>query len=213
MQSITTLEISELFNKRHPSVTKAIDDLIKDDRLASDLFTEMPYTTQRNKTYRGYSMGVEGFCVFSDTWGYSRGKNAPVKAAILDRFGKDFVVVGSSRTRGEDDFYEMLKKIFSNMTIVREFPICGFLIDFYIKEVELFIEFDEEQHFSKQARINDANRWEAISDYMIEEFDDKASLIRVDRYKELEGIGAIAGFIALNTLNASGITSLYEVNQ
>ncbi len=102
------------------------------------------------------------------------------------------------------DFHVPSGKIF------RQYHVTGYRVDFYMPEHFLFIEFDEEQHFSSSAKKEDANRWAAIRGFIMEKFDDKIELIRVDAGNELRGIGAIAGHMALTSQDAVAVTSLCD---
>lgn len=206
---ITTKEIAERFSKTHRDVLRAVKRL-DIDGVSMALFKPYKYTSKQNKRLDAYSMGIDGFCLLTDTWGFSRGESAPVKAEILSEFGHSFVVALSSRSRHEDNFHSMLSDFLCHEYIVREYPIAGRKIDFYIPEYSLAIEYDEEQHFSKSSMEKDKERWEAIQDYARLEFDDPISLIRVDKGHEVKGLARISAWIALNTTNASGMTKYIE---
>ena len=211
--SIRSTEIADRFSKTHRHVLRSIGKLIKEDCNAEQFFTESEYTSQQNKKLPCYEMSFSGFSLLTDTWGFSRGDSAPIKAAIISEFGESCVVLSSSRTRREDCFYDMLTEIFPFTKIFRQYHIAGYRADFYMPEHFLFIEFDEEQHFSSSAKKEDADRWAAIRGFIMEKFDDKIELIRVDVGNELRGIGAIAGYMAMTGLDATSVTRLYDSYQ
>ncbi|MGL5566011.1 MAG: Rha family transcriptional regulator [Plesiomonas sp.] len=208
--SICSTEVASRFSRTHRHVLRAIKKLIKEDLNASAFFSESEYTSQQNKKLPCYDMTFSGFSLLTDTWGFSRGAAAPVKAAIIGEFGESCVVLSSARTRREDCFYEMLTDIFPFTKILRQYHIAGYRADFYMPEHFLFIEFDEEQHFSDAAKKKDTERWESIRGFIAGNFDDKVELIRVDVGNELRGIGAIAGYMAMTGLNATCVTRLYD---
>jgi very-short-patch-repair endonuclease len=208
-QEITTIEISEKFRKVHRDILRSMRKFDCDE-ISMSLFTEYKYKSLQNKELPAYRMGVDGFCLLTDTWGFSRGESAKVKASILSEFGYDFVIAFSSRTRHEDSFSSMLNEFLSDDKIIREFPIAGKRIDFYIPEYSLAIEYDEEQHFSKDSKERDCERWSVIQSYVISELEDPMSLIRVKKGEEIKGLSNIAAWIASNTNNATGITKYIQ---
>ena len=208
--SICSTEIADRFGNGHRNVVRAIRKLMAEDWNSRAFFVESEYTSKQNKTLKCYEMNFSGFSLLTDTWGFSRGASAPVKAAIIAEFGETCVVLSSSRTRREDCFHDMLTEIFPQTKILRQYHIAGYRVDFYMPEHFLFIEFDEEQHFSESHRQKDSARWAAISSFVNDEFDDKIELIRVDVGHELRGIGAIAGYMALSSQNGVAVTSLYD---
>lgn len=210
IESICSIDVAERFGKPHRQILDIIRKILCLDCNAKAFFVESEYVTKQNKTLKCYEMNFSGFSLLTDTWGFSRGASAPVKAAIIAEFGETCVVLSSSRTRREDCFHEMLTEIFPQTKILRQYHIAGYRVDFYMPEHFLFIEFDEEQHFSESHRQNDSERWAAISSFVNDEFDDKIELIRVDVGHELRGIGAIAGYMALSSLDAIAVTSLYN---
>ena len=186
--SICSTEVADRFGKGHRNLVRSIRKLMVDDWNSRAFFVESEYISKQNKKLKCYEMNFSGFSLLTDTWWFSRGESAPVKASIIAEFGETCVVLSSSRTRREDCFYEMLTEIFPHTKVIRQYHIAGYRVDFYMPEHLLFIEFDEEQHFSERNRQNDIERWEAISSFVSGEFDDKIELIRVDVGNELRGI-------------------------
>lgn len=210
-EKIDTLEVAERFNKQHRAVLLSVRTLMgAGDPLVSSYFKTSEYTNRQNKNHPMFKMGLNGFCLLTDTWGYSRGKSALTKAQILSEFGESFSVVGSIRSRPEDCFYEMLKEFLHLDKIVRQFPVSLWRVDFYLPDYGLIIEYDEEQHFSASARKQDEEREEGVRKFLRSEFDDIASIVRVKRGEEIKGLSEIAGQIALATNNATGITKYAE---
>lgn len=208
-KEITTVEIAEKFGKVHRSVLRCFRSF-EGDEISMSLFESYKYTSAQNKKLPAFSMGVDGFCLLTDTWGFSRGESAKVKAEILSEFGHDFVIAFSSRTRHEDGFSSMLNDFLSNDKIIREYPIAGKRIDFYLPEYSLAIEYDEEQHFSKDSREKDSERWNKIQSYITSELDEPMSLIRIKKGDEIRGLSNIAAWIASNTNNAEGVTKYLQ---
>lgn len=211
INSITSIEVSEAFVVDHRKLLRSIRGLIDSDENAKSMFLESIYTSKQNKKLPSFIMSFEGFSLLTDTWRFSRGEWAHVKAKLVNEFGRECVVVSSVRTRAEDDFYHMLSGILWNKKIVRQYPYAGFRIDFCIPHCGLFIEFDEEQHFSKSHMDSDVDRWKKITEAYFDQYDESPPLIRVKKGDELRGIGKILGYLAAEgSPNASDICSLYE---
>ena len=208
---IDTLEMSERFGKSHKNILQTLrSSLGNNDNLVDALFFQKTYNSKQNKVCPMYEMGLEGFCLLTDTWSFSRGDAAFVKAEILKEFGESFAVIGSHRSRFEDDFYRMLSDCFHMEKIIRQFPISSYRVDFYFPEWGFIVEYDEEQHLSSRVKREDAEREEAIRRYMREEFSDIIDIIRVKKGEEFRGLSAIAGQMALCSNNATAITKYRE---
>jgi len=63
------------------------------------------------------------------------------------------LVVGSSRSVGKNEhaFFESLRSV-CNYQIVEQYNVYGYVIDGYLPEVNIAIEFDEPYHFSEKGR-------------------------------------------------------------
>lgn len=209
-ESITSVEIAERFGKFHRNIAIAIRKLLKEDLNSEAFFVKSQYVSKQNKKLDMYVMDFSGFSLLTDTWGFSRGKSAAIKAEIMSEFGESCVVLSSVRTRAEDRFHEMLSEFLYGVKIIRQYAIAGCRVDFYIPEYNVFIEFDEEQHFSSSYRGDDRSRWESIKKFIQDNFDDSCNLIRVDKGCELRGISAIIGYIAMNSPHAIAVTDMYK---
>lgn len=210
-KNISTKEIADRFGKVHRNLMRDVARLLEhDDPCVNSMFVKSSYISLQNKRLSCYTMGVSGFCLITDTWGYSRGRSAPVKAEILSEFGETFVVVGSARTRHEDNFYRMLTEFLSKDKVIKQFPIGGHRVDFYLPDYSLVIEYDEEGHFSAAAKRADEGREVAVRHLFSSEFDDSVIFVRVSKGDELAGLSRIAATIALCTSNATGITKYAE---
>ena len=63
-------------------------------------------------------------------------------------------------------WYDFLKKL--PMTVKRQHPIEGYIVDFYIHSAKLAIEIDGSQHESAENAKSDAERDEALNSWEIE---------------------------------------------
>ena len=210
-ETIDTLEIAERFGKAHKNILQSVRGIIDvHTHLAASYFTGCIYLNGQKKEQPKFEMGLNGFCLLTDSWSFSRGKNALVKAQILTEFGESFAVVGSLRSRPEDSFYEMLKEFLHMDEVVRQFPVSLWRVDFYLPDYGLIIEYDEDQHFSANARKQDKEREEGVRQFFRSEFDDIVDIVRVKRGEEIKGLSEIAGQIVLLTNNGTGITKYAE---
>ena len=80
-------------------------------------------------------------------------------AALMEEMGVPCVVIRDARDEikfGE----EIVERLFSGYTIIRQFPVFGgkYRIDWYIPELRLAVEFDEEHHTTPANSAADAAR-------------------------------------------------------
>ena len=80
-------------------------------------------------------------------------------AALMEEMGVPCVVIRDARDEikfGE----EVVERLFSGYTIIRQFPVFGgkYKIDWYVPELRLAIEFDEVHHTRPQNSAADAAR-------------------------------------------------------
>jgi len=205
---ITTNEIAEIYGIPHADIMKRVRNLVNSDIEYPHMFTEMTYKNPRGKTYPAFKMGKEGFSILSEYRSF-QGVN---KAIILSEFGEQVVVVGEKRTRHEDAFYHMLCEFLPHLKVVRQFPIAGYRVDFYIEGAELFVEFDEEQHFSKKAKDDDDLRWAAINEHMEERDGYTPTLVRVKKGREIYGLALIMSYLA-QTMDVTVIAETNDVSK
>jgi len=205
---ITTLEIAAYYGMQHKTVLERVRSLIASDIEYPHMFTEIEYKNSRGRTYTAFKMGVEGFSVLSEYRSFQGVK----KAIILSEFGEQVVVVGKKRTRHEDAFFHMLCEFLPHLRVVRQFPIAGYRVDFYIEKAGLFIEFDEEQHFSKRAQDEDYLRWTEINDHIGKRDGKSVPLIRVNKGCEIYGLSLIMSFLALNSPDGADATKIAVTN-
>ena len=80
-------------------------------------------------------------------------------AALMERMGVPCVVIRAARDEIEFG-EEIVERLFSGYTIIRQFPVFGgrYRIDWYIPELRLAVEFDEAQHASTANAAADAVR-------------------------------------------------------
>ena len=205
---ITTLEIAECYEIPHADILKRVRLLVASDIEYPHMFTEIGYRSSRGKTYPAFKMGVEGFSVLSEYRSFQGVK----KAIILSEFGEQVVVVGKKRTRHEDAFFHMLCEFLPHLRVVRQFPVAGYRVDFYVEKAGLCVEFDEEQHFSRKAQDEDYLRWTEINDHIGKRDGKSVPLIRVNKGCEIYGLSLIMSYLALNSPDGADATKIAVTN-
>ena len=130
----TSREISELTGKRHDHVMRDIRALNKCyDKKGMDQISKEGYKDKNNQTRPQYFL------------------NEDQRDDLLSRYGvvglgfRGTAVVRHEYCFGED----IVNKLFSGYEIISQFKVFGgeFSIDWYVPELKLAIEFDEDQHF------------------------------------------------------------------
>ena len=205
MKTISTKELSEIFNINHRDIARMVKNTQH-----KHLFTSSTYTSLQNKVLSAYVMGVDGLMLLLSRSAFQRGSNLVAGCDLLKEFGVKSSITMYERKFGEDQFYSMLCDFLPNTTITRQYAIAGYNVDFYLDEYNLIIEFDEPYHNIESTKISDKKREEAIKKYIMDEYDDVQHIIRVKHKLEVCGLSKIAGYIALNSNHAIGVTSLYE---
>ena len=112
--------------------------------------------------------------------------------------------------RHEINFKDILYAMLSDyMTIKSQFPILQYKIDFFIPEMNLIIEYDEEQHkyFEDEDKIRENNiineflKWEEIFTDKNENVSANIKIIRVKKGLEADGIKQIMHCVAIHGSN------------
>lgn len=93
---------------------------------------------------------------------YARWLHADLYAAVLEALDTDVDVV-IVRDRNEIKFgSSIIANMFSAYTIIPQYPVLGYRIDWYIPELKLAIEYDELHHSKPANTAADAERQAAI---------------------------------------------------
>ncbi|BDI29354.1 hypothetical protein CCAX7_14050 [Capsulimonas corticalis] len=88
--------------------------------------------------------------------------------------------------RKELKFGEMLSALLQDITLVqRQFPVAGFLVDFYLPEMNIVVEFDEGHHEKINHSLKDRKLQRAIETML------DATFIRVTHGAEWDGLNRI----------------------
>lgn len=143
----TSRLVARRFGKTTSSVNRAIRALLETmPEFSAQHFTISPYTDSQGKSQSEYRITNEGAALLAarmkQPWGKALKEAPPTKRP-------EFVF-------GE----EIVERLFSGYTIIRQFPVFGgrYRIDWYILELRLVVEFDEAPHASPSNAAADATR-------------------------------------------------------
>lgn len=138
-QKISSVELATLCDKQHKNIIRDIKKLEPSyTEVFGDKFSKSYYINSQNKKQPCYWLSKHQFKFMLNKYGItlSDADDVTVKEVRHEYcFGEDIV-----------------KNLFSGYNILPQFPVFGgeYRIDWYIPELNLAIEFDEEQHSSKK---------------------------------------------------------------
>ena len=149
VRTMSTREIADLTGKRHDHVMASARKLAVrlGDSYASENFKKSTYKHEQNgQNYDEFILSKDAAATLA----------VAIKAGIQS---PDSVPIFKPRAEfvfGE----EIVERLFSGYTIIRQFPVFGgkYRIDWYIPELRLAIEFDEAHHASPSNAAADAAR-------------------------------------------------------
>lgn len=187
-------DIAEKFGKRHDQVLRDIDNIIKTNQTLQSDFILHSYKNSRNKKYRCYFLTNKGLNILNTKYIYS---------AMNPRF--------------EYKFECLLREMFPSEIIISQYRILNYRIDFFMPELNIIIEYDEEQHkYSKEEDSkrmkeikSELNRMVVVGEPLYNGYSNEPnpwlkgrdifSVVRVKKGKEIEGLRNICIEITENT--------------
>jgi len=192
----TSKDLAEAFGLVHRDITKRIKAIIDELAEMSDgMFIDSSFTS-RGKTSHCFKITKSGMPLLLQYRMFSSSpSHASLKSKILSDYEIEHQVVVGRASRFEDSFYSMLCDFVGKESVVRQFPVLKYRVDFFIKPCSLFVEFDEEHHLSATAKANDKKRWDEISDEIESITSVKPRLIRVKKGGEVSALSKIAACI------------------
>jgi very-short-patch-repair endonuclease len=134
-ESLTSLEIAELTGKRHDHVLRGIDKMMKDLDIPLDTHIST-YKDRKGETRRCYVLPKDLYISLLN--GYKNiSPNFKAK-----RYG--YKIVRNEFSFGKD----IVENLFEGHDIIPQYKVCGgkYMVDWYIKDMNIVIEFDEEYH-------------------------------------------------------------------
>ena len=101
-------EVAEKFGKRHDSVLRVIDNLIKSDStiLWSEMFRETTYTNSRGKNYRCFDMNRDGFSLLC--MGFTGKEALEWKLKYINAFNQMEEKLKSNTQLTEEEKYKLM---------------------------------------------------------------------------------------------------------
>ena len=192
----TSKDLADMFKVVHRDVKNRIR-MIMDElgEMSDGMFIDSSFTI-RGKTNSCYEITKSGIIVLLQYRMFSSSpSHAEMKSKIFSEYEIEHQVVVGRASRFEDSFYSMLCDFVGKESVVRQFPVLNYRVDFFIKPSSLFVEFDEEQHLSATAKANDEKRWNEISEEIESITSVKPKLIRVRKGGEITALSKIAACI------------------
>lgn len=185
---ISSLDISEKYNKQHKDVLDTIRKILESNPDLNNSFIESTYKSSRGRTYPCYLLDEKAQGILNTKYKYS---------CMNPRF--------------ELKFYDILKNLFPSQIIIPQYKILNYRIDFFMPDLGLIIEYDEEQHKyqkdSDQSRsfviLNELKRMiennlPFYNGYMLKK-NPSFAVVRIDKGNEIDGIRKICIQITKNT--------------
>ena len=195
-----TNEIASAFNIQHRDIMRMIKVSLSKYEISESSIFEGAYTSVQNKQIKNYKLSDD--CIvflLSSKLCFSNTVDRKVMAVnIIESLGYKMKIILGDRVRSEEVFYSDLAKFCGDMKIIRQYPVKGYLIDFFIPELNLFIEYNEPYHFTETQKEKDKIR---LSDLEIEltrlNEGIRPCFLIVTSGKEVEGLRKVACSISL----------------
>ena len=192
------------FSICHRTLLKSISLIVEAGELEDSDFASSFYTSSQNKKLPCFEISNDAliYLLSSRRTFCNTPKRRSSALKILDSIGCESRIVIGARDRFEDSFYSLLVSFFGDIKIIRSYPVSGYFVDFYIPEISLFIEYDDEYHFIGSQKENDFNRWKEIKTAITKKTDGiHPWLVRVRKGREIEGLRVIAGVACINSIS------------
>lgn len=188
-------DVADKFGKRHDSVLRDIDNILKSTPQLSSHIINSTYRNSRGKIYRSYDLDEVMLDILNTKYQYS---------AMSPRF--------------EIKFKNLLYEMFPNEKIIPQYHILDYKIDFFMPDLHMIIEYDEEQHKYQKKNdgirilniLNELNRMVTDGEPLYDgdtsepnpwlEGKNIFSVIRVKKGKEIDGLRRICIEITENMM-------------
>ena len=137
--------IAEQLGKEHRGVLRNLDNMLETSD-SSSLIISSTYVNEQNKqTYREYLLTKKGLGLYLNRIQLLKNKipESLLEFADMTQF--------HTYTRFEISFLDMLEEALNELNIVgtRQYNVDKYRVDFYIPNLNICIEYDEEYHCSK----------------------------------------------------------------
>ena len=164
---MNTLEIANILNKEHKTLMRDIRSIIKilneTNANIEDYFIESTYIDAQNRKQPCYECTKLGCYLIRDS---IKGNAKILFTVALQELYKDEAITLIPVERKEVEFIDALEEVLEPFNIKgeRQYSILNYRIDYYIPELNIAIEYDEndhknysyESHEERQAQIEEA---------------------------------------------------------
>lgn len=134
-------DVAERFGKQNKHVNEAIRKLITSNPEMKKHFIISKYKSSRGRYETEYILDEEGLNLLNYKFGFS---------VMSPRF--------------EIKFKNLLQELFVGLKIIHQYFIDGYKLDFFIPDLNMIIEYDEDHH--KYTSEQDRNRMNIIIDHL-----------------------------------------------
>ena len=137
--------IAEQLGKRHDNVVRDLEQILENGDLMSLIISSTYEVSGQSRKYKEYLLTPEGLGIYLNKIQTINKKLPEFLLEFADM--KQF----HSHTRFELSFLDMLEEALTEIGIFgnRQYCVDQYKLDFYIEELKLTIEYDEEHHSSK----------------------------------------------------------------
>lgn len=200
---MNTKELAERFDIEHKQILSYIERL--QDMFGDAQVYNQTYVSEQNKVLPAYELSNEAVIYLLTSKRMFRNSPDRLKTCsdILYDLGAEHTIVLGEATRKEAIFYDMLVDFFPDLTILSQFPVNRYLIDFYLPEYNIAVEYDETHHKSDTQTDKDLARMKDIDSYLKNVSDDEqasVTWVRVNEGEEVKGLRLVLDTLHIESL-------------
>ena len=192
--------VGEKFGKSHNHVIRDIKKILESNSNMKNHFIESTYKNTRGREYINYKLDEVAFNILCTKYQYS-----------------------SMNPRFEIKFGNLLNQMFPHEKIISQYCILNYKIDFFMPDIYMIIEYDEDQHkYQKESDairmkniLKELNRmvvegeplYEGANDEPNPHLDGKNifSVVRIEKGKEIDGLRKLCIEMTEHTMNPCSI--------
>lgn len=181
---VTQIQMAELFGATKQNISLHIKNLLLDDSFQSHHIKRIKRTSSNNKKYT------------TNHYSFEIMSNIALRAGIIDRYEEFCKWCGNFLTlpnqiyvqkRREYYFKDLLYISLKGVCqIYYQYPIKNYILDFFIPEYKIIVEYDEIHHKKRKISLNDSSRENEILKLVPD-----AIIIRVISDYEVQGLNKI----------------------
>lgn len=198
-ERITTKEVADRFSCSHRYIRKKVIKMIEDGYHLQGGISDSTYITMQNKRVHCHLLSVAAYASLVDSSMFSDSEHKlRVKSQIAKEMGLKSIQVVRDKSRCEEQFSDMLERFIPEIKFDRQFSVLQYRLDFYSRDYNLVVEYDEEQHENPSHKKRDKQREAELSRQIKKDTGSKPCLIRVRKGSEIEGLRSIMAFAFRN---------------